>query len=125
VSPPGSFPAEDGELEDLRITVESRGSAVVLAVAGELDMLTANQLAQAIATALEARPQILVVDLSKVEFMASAGMNVLAAASQAAGSTTQLRVVAVGNVTFRPLRIAGLTEHLAVVKSLDDALRES
>jgi anti-sigma B factor antagonist len=125
VSPPGSFPAEDGELEDLRITVESRGSAVVLAVAGELDMLTVHQLEQAIATALEARLPVLVVDLSKVEFMASAGMNVLAAASQAAGSTTQLRIVASGNVTFRPLRITGLTEHLAVFKSLDDALRES
>lgn len=111
-------------MDDLQITVETRGAAVVLAVAGELDMLTAGELQLAIDIALERRPQVMVVDLSKVEFMASAGMNVLLTAHEAAGST-QLRVVATGNVTLRPLQITGLTDYLAVFASLDEALAES
>ncbi|HET9255171.1 MAG TPA: STAS domain-containing protein, partial [Pseudonocardiaceae bacterium] len=115
----------DGDAEDLRVTVEARGDAIVLAVAGELDMLTAGGLRQAIVTVLDSRPRVLVVDLSKVEFMASAGMNVLVEADEAAGSATLLRVVATGNVTMRPLRVTGLAEYLAVFESLDAALAES
>jgi anti-anti-sigma factor len=85
-------------------------------------MLTAAQLEQTISTALDSRPQTLVVDLSKVEFFASAGMNVLLAAREAAAATTQLRVVATGNATLRPLQITGLTEYIAVFESLDAAL---
>ncbi|OOK71032.1 STAS domain protein [Mycobacterium kansasii] len=55
--------------------------AVVLAVSGEVDMLTAPQLAEAIQTALAAGPPALIVDLSKVDFLASAGMTVLVTAN--------------------------------------------
>lgn len=115
-------PAGDAEPEELRVTVEIRGPAVILAVAGEVDMLTATQLKQTINTAMAGRPQTLVVDLSKVEFFASAGMNVLLAAREVAGAATQFRVVAIGSATLRPLQIAGLTEYIAVYESLDAAL---
>lgn len=121
MSTSGSPPTGDAEPEELRVTVETRGPAVVLAVAGEVDMLTAAQLEQTIRTELAGRPQTLVVDLSKVEFLASAGMNVLLSTREAA-DTTRFRVVATGNVTLRPLRIAGLTEYIAVFESLDAAL---
>lgn len=125
MSKSGSPPAGDAEPEDLRVTVETQGPIVVLAVAGEVDMLTAAQLEQAIRTELAGQPQILVIDLSKVEFLASAGMNVLLSARDAAADTTRFRVVATGNVTLRPLRIAGLTEYIAVFESLDAALSEA
>jgi anti-anti-sigma factor len=125
VSSPGSPPAGDGEFEDLRIMVETRGSAVVLTVAGEVDMLTVGQLEQAISAVLDSQPQTLVVDLSKVEFLASSGMNVLLATRERAGATTRLKVVATGHATLRPLQIAGLTEYLAVFESLDAALSAS
>ena len=50
--------------------------AVVLAVAGEVDMLSAPQLAEAIHTALAASPAALIVDLTKVDFLAFAGVSV-------------------------------------------------
>lgn len=52
------------------------GGAVVLTVSGEVDMLTAPELAKA----LHAVPAALIVDLSKVEFLASAGMTILVSA---------------------------------------------
>ena len=125
MSPTGSPPARDGEFDDLQVTVETRGPAVVLAVAGEVDMVTVTQLEQAINTAVESRPQTLVVDLSKVEFLASAGMNILLTGREAAGETTQFRVVATGHATLRPLQIAGLTEYIDVFESLDAALCSS
>jgi anti-sigma B factor antagonist len=117
--------AGDVEPEDLRVTTERRGRAVILAVAGEVDMLTAAQLEQRIRTSLASRPQILVVDLSKVEFFSSAGMNVLLSTREVTGETTLFRVVATGSATLRPLQIAGLTEYLAVYESLDAVLTES
>lgn len=122
MSSPGLPPAGDAEPEDLRVTVETRGPVVILAVAGEVDMLTAAQLEQAIRTALADRPRTLVVDLSKVEFFASAGMNVLLSTRDVAGVETRFRVVATGTATLRPLQIAGLTEYIAVYESLDAAL---
>ena len=117
-----SSPAGDAEAEDLRVTVETRDPAVILEVAGEVDMVTATQLEQSIGSVLESRPPTLVVDLSKVEFLASAGMNVLLSTREVAGEATRFRVVATGNATLRPLRIAGLTEYIAVFESLDAAL---
>jgi anti-sigma B factor antagonist len=122
VSPTGSPPTGDGEFDDLRVTVETRWPAVILAVAGEVDMVTATQLEQAINTVLESCPQTLVVDLSKVEFFSSAGMNVLLRTREAVGGTTRFRVVATGHATLRPLQIAGLTQYIAVFESLDAAL---
>ena len=116
-----SSSAGEMESEDLRVTVEIRGPAVILAVVGEIDMLTAVPLAQAIHAVLADRPETLVVDLSKIEFFASAGMNVLLEAREIAGET-RFRVVATGNATLRPLRIAGLTGYIAVYESLDAAL---
>ena len=54
--------------------------AVVLTVSGEVDMLSSPQLAEAIETARATRPTALIVDLSKVNFLASAGMTVLVTA---------------------------------------------
>ena len=122
MNPSGSLPAGDAASEDLRVTVETRDPAVILAVAGEVDMLTAAQLEQTIRAALDGRPQTLVVDLSKVEFLASAGMNVLLSTREVAGQVTRFQVVATGNATLRPLQIAGLTEYIAVFESLDAAL---
>ncbi len=87
-------------------------------------MLTAGQLEQMIRTELAPRPRTVVVDLSKVEFLASAGMNALLSAREVAADTTRFCVVATGNMTLRPLQIAGLTEYLAVFESLDAALRQ-
>ena len=59
-------------------------------------MLTSPQLETAIDTALDQRPAGVVVDFTDVEFLASAGMGVLVAAHDKAGSDVTLRVVADG-----------------------------
>ena len=107
----------------LRVTAHDSGEAVVLAVAGEVDLLSAPILGDSIATALAGAPELLVIDLSEVSFLASIGITVLLEARRTAGTATRVRVVAPeAGVVDRTLRLTGLHEALAVTTTRDDAL---
>ncbi|BBY03549.1 STAS domain-containing protein [Mycobacterium seoulense] len=96
--------------------------AVVLTVSGEVDMLSSPHLAEAIQTALGTKPAALIVDLSKVDFLASAGMTVLVTAQAEAEPPTRFAVVANGSATSRPIKLMGIDSVLALYSTLDDAL---
>jgi anti-sigma B factor antagonist len=99
------------------------GKVAVVAASGDLDMLTAPQLRDAIGTALGKNPEGLIVDLTKVDFLGSAGMQVLMEAHNQTGNTpTRLAVVAEGPATARPLKITGITDLIDLYSSLDVAL---
>ncbi len=98
------------------------GQAVVLAVSGEVDMLSAPYLAEAITTALAAGPASLIIDLSKVEFLASAGMTVLVSAQAEAEPATRFAVVARGPATSRPIKLMGIDRMFPLYSTLDSAL---
>ncbi|MDT5347512.1 MAG: hypothetical protein QOH91_799 [Mycobacterium sp.] len=101
------------------------GQATVLTVSGEVDMLTAPQLAEAIHNALAGRPEALVVDMSKVEFLASAGMTVLVTAQADVVPPTRFAVVAEGPATSRPIKLMGIDTVLPLYSTLDSALSGS
>jgi anti-sigma B factor antagonist len=95
---------------------------VVLAVSGELDMLTAPRLEEAIATAVGKEPEAMIVDLTRVSFLASAGINALVAAHHVNARTRQFGVVAVGVSVRRPLILMGIDIFIMLFPTLDDAL---
>lgn len=96
--------------------------AVVLTVCGEVDMLSSPKLAEAIQTALAAKPAALIVDMSKVDFLASAGMTVLVSAQADVEPPTRFAVVADGAATSRPIKLMGIDSVLSLYSSLDGAL---
>jgi anti-anti-sigma factor len=96
--------------------------AVVLGVSGEVDMLSAPQLTEAIHTALTNKPAALVVDLTKVEFLASAGLSVLVNAQAEVAPPTRFAVVADGPATSRPIKLMGIDSLLSLHRTLDNAL---
>ena len=99
------------------------GQVAVVAASGDLDMLTAPQLRDAIEGALGKTPAGLIVDLSKVEFLGSAGMQVLMEThNQTDGTDTRFAVVADGTATSRPLKITGIADLIDLFSSLDVAL---
>lgn len=104
------------------VRTESVGDAVVLSVAGEVDMATAPTLEESIKTALERGPAVLVVDLSRVDFLASAGMSVLIGGNQQAGDMTSFRLVATGNATLRPMELTGIAAEFSIHPTRDQAL---
>ena len=95
----------------------------IVAASGDVDMLTAPQLREAIDAALGQQPEGLIVDLSAVDFLGSAGMQVLMEAHNQTGDSVRFAVVADGPATSRPLKITGIADLITLYASLDAALQ--
>jgi anti-anti-sigma factor len=106
----------------LTIGVEHRDTAVIVHVRGELDVATAPELREAIATALRDAPSLLVINLSGVRFLASSGMAALADAHQVGAGRTTIRVVATGRECLRPIRLTGLDATMEIHPTVHDAV---
>jgi anti-sigma B factor antagonist len=98
--------------------------AQVLAVQGDVDMVTAPLLTQAVDTLLAQAVDAVIIDLTEIDFLASVGMTVLVTAQQECGDAKRLVVVADGPAASRPLKLVGLDNTLEVYPSLDEALHE-
>lgn len=116
------MPPDPRDAFDVTVDAEHHDGAVVLRVAGELDMLTTPKLQESITQALAAVPRLLVIDLSDVTFLASSAMAAIVGAHQEAPERSVVRVVASGRATARPLEVAGLDRYLSVFPTLDAAL---
>ena len=68
--------------EPITTSVQHRYGIAVLAVGGEIDMLTAPQFEKAIDDVLADDPPTLVIDLTEVTLLASVGLRPLAPANQ-------------------------------------------
>jgi anti-sigma B factor antagonist len=98
------------------------GEVAIVAATGVIDALTAPQFEEALRAAVANKPEGLVVDLTGVDFLASAGMGVLVAAHDAADEGTRFCVVADGPATARPLKLVGIADIVPLHTTLDDAL---
>ncbi|OBK21511.1 STAS domain-containing protein [Mycobacterium asiaticum] len=115
-------PGDPVNRASFEVEQHERDGAVVLAVSGEVDMLSAPQLAEAISTSLAAKPAALIVDLSKVEFLASAGLSVLVNGQAEVVAPTKFAVVADGPATSRPIKLMGIDSLLSLHRTVDNAL---
>jgi anti-sigma B factor antagonist len=111
----------------LSVTSRRQGDAVIVAAAGEIDLATAPRLGAAVRDSLAVPgPGPVVVDLTDVTFLASAGLGVLVDAhASAAVRREPLRVVVDHNrPELRPIQLVGLDEVLAQYNAVTDALRD-
>ncbi|WP_103347533.1 STAS domain-containing protein [Amycolatopsis sp. CA-128772] len=104
------------------VALENRDGAAVVRVDGALDLALAPQLRRLTERAARLQPQLLVIDLTGVTFLASAGMAELVRAHRGPAASVPLRVVAHGRITLRPLELTRLADELAIYPSLSDAL---
>jgi anti-anti-sigma factor len=105
------------------VTRRSEDGTVVLAVSGTVDEVTAPSLATHLDVVLMGEPALLVIDLAAVEFMSSAGMNVLIEMQRLTAPTvTQVRVAADGTATSRPMRFIGLDRIIELYSTVAEAL---
>jgi anti-sigma B factor antagonist len=107
---------------DLAITVERSGWTLVVSVEGDVDLSTAPMLHDALEEALSRAPRRVVVDLSLVRFLNTAGLEVLLDAHRRAGPATDLRLVATTRATWRPLQLTRMHERLVIHASLAAAI---
>ncbi|WP_245672714.1 STAS domain-containing protein [Aldersonia kunmingensis] len=104
------------------VAVTWHDDVVVVGVGGTLDMVTAPELTEAIQNTLKREHSAVIVDLTGVEFLASAGMTVLLATHEQIGESAKFAVVADGPATARPLHLIGVHKRLTIHPSLQAAL---
>lgn len=104
------------------VALEDRDGTAVLRVEGALDLALAPKLRRLAERAARLDPPVLVIDLTGVTFLASAGMAELVRVHRGRTAAAPLRVVATGRITLRPLELTRLTDELALYPSLTEAL---
>ena len=105
----------------MEITVQEFKHCDLITVKGRVDSATAPQMAQALETANESGKYKLVIDMTGLEYMSSAGFRALLAAQRNSKKYNRGEVVLV-NVPDRireALELAGFTE---LFKTFDDTL---
>lgn len=118
----GTLPAEEGL--GLALT-QSRPdpTTVVLHVSGEIDLVGAPMLAESVDGCLSSAEQTVVVDLSAVSVLGSAGLNVLVQAQDRAQRERVTLLLVTGvHCVDRPLRACGLDRHFRCFPDLEAAL---
>lgn len=116
---------DEGAAIPFAVTVEEAADGVpVVQASGEIDQLTAPALSEAIGRMLDAPGSAVLVDLTAVGFLGSAGLAVLVeAATRAEKDARQLRVIADGPPVLRPLALTGLETVLSIHPTREAALQ--
>jgi anti-sigma B factor antagonist len=99
------------------LLVHEDPAGTIVAVAGELDLLSAPQLRTALDALMRANPRHMAIDLTGTTFMDSTGVHVLVDACNCAGG--HLAVICTEGPVRQVIDVLGLNQALNVVSSLD------
>jgi anti-sigma B factor antagonist len=113
---------EHGSDRDPVVGIAERGRALVLSLAGELDLFTAPALREALRTTIGRSPERLVVDLGGVTFIDSTALGLLVEARAQLGNGKALTLAAPGLEVRRALEVSGLDRHFAVHETIETAI---
>jgi anti-sigma B factor antagonist len=108
--------------DSITTLVTDHDGVSVVSVSGEIDLVTAPALEQAIGAVVADGPTALVIDLSGVDFLGSVGLKILAATYEKLANAAEFGVVAHGPATKRPIHLTGLDKTFALYPTLDEAL---
>ena len=118
----GPGPGLSGGRESAVAGIDRRGEAVVVSLAGELDLYNAEEVRRALLDTLADRTELLVVDLAEVTFIDSTALGVLIEARSRMTDRSGFRLAAPGIEVRRALEVSGLDRHFAVHDTVADAL---
>jgi anti-sigma B factor antagonist len=106
----------------MRVTVHHAEDAIVVTVTGELDYATAPRLCTIVeASTARLSARALVIDLSGLEFLGSAGLAALVDIRRTLGPALRV-VVGTERRVIRPIQLTGLDQLLHLFPGVKDAL---
>ena len=121
--PDVAVPTTTYPLHGLAATTSCPRHVTVVEVSGEIDLLTAPELADRLNRCQAEGTPLMVVDLRRVDFFGASGLRVLLEAHwRAQTQHTTMRVVANTPIVCRALAITGLDRTLAIYPALEPAL---
>ena len=104
-------------MSPFELTIEERGDVVHVTLRGELDISTASRLEDDLKRIEADAPRVLLVDLSRLDFMDSSGLRLLISADARAREAGRRFVLVRGNeMVQRVLRLTRLDERLDIVE---------
>ena len=111
----------------LEISQDVRDSVLVVAVGGDIDSASVEaldtHLAAALKTAASLPTRLLIIDLGRVTYFGSAGLNAIVACYQSGEfDGVAVRVVASTAEVIRPLQVTRLDEVISPYPTVSDAL---
>jgi anti-sigma B factor antagonist len=111
------------KLGDVQFT--TRGRALVAHLTGEVDMSNAEDLGTAVAQATPNDALGVVLDLSGVDYLDSAGIYVIYGLRERLDGRGQALILVIPKdaPVQRALDLAGVTRHLSIAEHVDDAVR--
>jgi anti-sigma B factor antagonist len=112
----------EGLREPAVAAIDRNGDAIVVQLAGEIDLYNANEVRTALLAETASEPERLVVELSRVTFVDSTALGVLIEARAKLPNKRAFLVAAPGLETRRALEISGLDRHFGVYDTVDEAL---
>lgn len=115
-------PGASGGRETAVTGVDRREGAVVVSLAGELDLYNAEGVRSALLEVCSSDPGLLVVDLEEVRFIDSTALGVLIEARSRMADRSSFRLAAPGLETRRALEVSGLDRHFLVHDTVAEAL---
>jgi len=107
----------------VEITAEPAGPTTVIAISGSVDALTSGAVAHFLSEQIGAGQKQLVADLSRVEFMSSAGLRaILATLKESRQQGGDLRLAAAQPGVERVLKMSGFTSILKTYPTVAEAV---
>ncbi len=102
------------------------GSMIVARVTGEIDLSNADDIGAAIALEMPNQVRTLVLDLTEVQYLDSAGIRLIFRLIEKLRARSQsLRlVVPISSTANEALRLAGVGAAIEILETADDALRD-
>jgi len=102
----------------ITLSTSSEDGVVTVTVVGEVDTFTAPVLRSTLDSQLEQQPRELVIDLSGVQFLGSAGLAVLVETQKSSrAKEVGLRLIATTRAVTRPLEVTGLIDLFTIADS--------
>ena len=106
------------------VQLKTSGPAVIARLTGEIDLSNAPSIGQAIARGISHDADALVLDLSELEYLDSAGIQLIYQLLESLRARAQDLVLVLGpdSPASDALRLAGVTSQLRIAQSVDEAL---
>lgn len=97
----------------MNITKNQNGNALVIALEGRLDTTTAPELEKVLKESLNGITE-LTIDLSKLDYVSSAGLRVLLSAQKMMSKQGSMKVVHVSDLVMEVFEVTGFTDILTI-----------